>query len=291
MCLFRRTHKSHPLPTQLCTPYCSDFGTTRTVPAVQRVLGGHETTLGHNITAGHLVSSEKEVRRVASGGAPDATARRVKKYVGSAQYIAPELYLAHKAYRDDQVRIGMGKPPAAQGAYAAYEISADGRKLLATYGPAADVYSLGLTLFFMLSHRHLPFGSLTYAEHVQPEAIAGRVVWAPIDARFSPCQHLFTPAGAAAATSVSPVSPCHNHAFLQCRDGVHQDSPLWRAQWANLPTMRCAWVSPQRDFIQRLVCIKPGERLTAAQALKHPWLTSLADEESPELLAALGYSI
>jgi serine/threonine/tyrosine protein kinase RAD53 len=133
----------------------SDFGTTRSVPV--------ENQIG-------LIEANDRLMTVATVN-EDAWSTR---YVGSTQYIAPEIFRGEDSAR----RSGGASPPLP-------------RSLRAVYDTKADVYSLGVTLFHVASKRN-PLGGLTpdifgsVMPDVKQKTLAGEVHWELLRPRLSP---------------------------------------------------------------------------------------------------------
>lgn len=62
------------------------------------------------------------------------------------------------------------------------------------------------------------------------------------------------------------------HNFLFCDDGEDLSGSISKGDLSHLEA--CETVGrTAKDFVKKLLCINPQHRLTAAQAMKHPWLT------------------
>ena len=66
------------------------------------------------------------------------------------------------------------------------------------------------------------------------------------------------------------------HNFLFCGDDEDFSVPISEGDFSHLEG--CENIGrPAKDFVKKLLCIDPQHRLTAAQAMEHPWLTVCED--------------
>jgi calcium/calmodulin-dependent protein kinase I len=135
-------------------PRCklADFGTARAIPIEQRISDVPMLTRG----------------------------------VGSQQYMAPEFYGSSPSASSSSAAAGAkGAGPAAGGAAAAASSSSS----LARYSENVDVYSLGVTMFAVLTSGRLPYTEDTEDGTKQsvwvPRMMSRKVRWAPVDAVLS----------------------------------------------------------------------------------------------------------
>lgn len=136
----------------------SDFGTTRSVPVERQIGLERHAPLAHTMT---VVSDDNGRGR----------------YMGSSQFIAPEIW------RGMDRGGGAGGGGGGGGGVGAGGVRSV--RKVADYATAADIYSLGVTLFFILT-RQLPHDSRASEAEIKRRALAGELSTGHLyDARVS----------------------------------------------------------------------------------------------------------
>lgn len=201
---------------------------------------------------------------------------RASSFLGSLQYLAPEVVACRLNHEEDDDAGEL------EGHVLAVPVP---RRRRRHYGREADLWSCGVLLYALLCRR-MPFASdadapavgtvedITAASDTPVRSAAASLRTTTAHAAGGAGAGRDTP-GVEGATEAASGSAATDGSAGGIAEALIDDATQLRIQWGQIaaPPDGVAFSRSVRSLFLKLLCVEASERLTAAEACSHPWVT------------------